>query len=286
MALTPFDALREEDLDDAAKLFAKEGWTFTPKELSRLLATAPGVSPVLRRDGEVVAVLTVTRHGSLAWIGNVAVVPALRGKGLGEALVAEALRRIDAAGALTTGLCSVSKALSLYERLGFRHMATMRTFAKMHERPTHRPREADLLMDDFDNLAAFDRAAFGADRRALLAMLLRDHPDTGVAIREDGELQGYAFLKVGTEGSEVGPVVAARPDPVLLGQLLDAALGFRLEGDAAAVECTTWAEHPAMPALLEDRGFAEQGRSTLMYRGAPIQQDLLRLAAMGGLEKG
>lgn len=278
--------LEAADLDAAAALLAREGWTFTRKELARLVATAPGLSPVLRDGQELAGLLTVTRHGDLAWIGNVALAPPLRGKGLGEALVQEALRRIDAAGIGTTGLCSVPRAVTLYERLGFRAMGTMRTFAKVHERPTRRPREAELLLDDLDGLAAFDRAAFGADRRALLGMLLRDYPDTGVAVREGGGLAGYAFLKVGDQGSEVGPVVAARPDPALLGLLLDAALGFRLRDDAAAVECTTWAEHPAMPRLLAERGFAERARSTLMYRGPPPATDRARVAALAGLEKG
>lgn len=287
MAVT-WGTLTEADLPNAAALLAGEGWTFTPRELARLLATAPGLSP-LRRDGrELVAVLTVARHGALAWIGNVAVAPSHRGKGLGEALVAEALRRMDAAGVATTGLCSVPKAVTLYERAGFRRAGVVRTFAAHHDRPTHRPREAEVLMaDDLDEVAALDGAASGADRRALLAMLLRDYPDTGIAVRDArGDLEGFAFLKPGGRGSEVGPMVLAKPEPRLAALLLDGALGFRLQGEAAALECTIHAEHPFMAALLRERGLAERATPTLMYRGPPPAADRPRCAALAGLEKG
>lgn len=283
-----FATLAEGDLPDAAALLSGEGWTFTPQELGRLLATAPGLSPVRREGGAIVAVLTVARHGDLAWIGNVAVAPSHRGKGLGEALVQDALRRIEAAGIRTTGLCSVPKAVSLYQRLGFHAQGPMHTFAMHHERPTHRPREAEVLLPDhLGEVAALDRAAYGADRTALLRLLLRDYPDTGVGVRDArGALAGFAFLKAGQQGSEVGPVVLARPDPGLAAQLLDGALGFRLRGEAAALECTAWGGHPFMAGLLRERGFALRAQPTLMYRGPPPGTDWALSAALGGLEKG
>lgn len=280
--------LAEADLPEAAEVLAAEGWTFTPRELGRLLATAPGLSPLRRDAGRIVAVLTVARHGALAWIGNVAVAPSHRGQGLGEALVQEALRRIDAAGIAATGLCSVPKAVTLYERAGFQRAGTVRAFATFHDRPAHRPREAEVLLaDDLDELAALDRAAYGADRRALLGLLLRDYADTGVGVRDGrGALEGFAFLKPGERGSEVGPMVLARPDRRLAALLLDGALGFRLQGEAAGVECSFHAEHPAMAALLAERGFAERATPTLMYRGPPPRADRARCAALAGLEKG
>jgi GNAT superfamily N-acetyltransferase len=289
--MTPaWGTLAEADLPEAAEVLAGEGWTFTPRELARLLATAPGLSPTLRDPGgRLVALLTAARHGALAWIGNVAVLPAQRGKGLGEALVQEALRRIDAAGVRSVGLVSVPTARTLYARAGFVAQGEVATFTAHHERPTHRPRAVDVLMaDSLPEVAALDQAAWGADRSALLALLVRDYPDTGVLLRDDaGAIQGFAFSKPGERGSEVGPVVARTPTPDVLGLLLDGALGFRLQGEAAMVECSVPAAHPSMGALLRARGFAERpSRGTLMVRGPTPAWDLARAAALAGLEKG
>lgn len=281
------DALTEADLPEAAARLAAEGWGFAPRELARLLATGPGLSVAARERGRLQGLVMVTRHGDLAWIGNVLVVPEARGKGVGEAMVAEALGRIRAAGIPTTKLCSVLPAITLYERLGFRHEGPVLTFSAFHDRPTHRPAGAEVLLpDDLEELAALDQRAFGADRTALLRQLLRDHPDTGVGVRREERLAGYAFLKPGDAGSEVGPVVLGAPDRALGAMLLDGALGFRLRGEAARVECTVPAGHPFMRALLEERGLAWRDEKRLMAHGAPRAQDWVALAALGGLEKG
>jgi ribosomal protein S18 acetylase RimI-like enzyme len=286
VALMLVDALTEADLPAAAALLATEGWTFTPKELARVVATGPGLS-VAARDPGLVGVVMVARHGSLAWIGNVLTAASQRGKGLGQSLVAEALRRIEAAGIPTTKLCSVPKAESLYRRLGFRDEAPIHTFAAWHERPTSRPTDVEVLFsEDLTEMAALDHAAFGGDRRALLGMLLRDYSDTNVGVRRAGRLVGFAFLKAGSEGSELGPVVMRDADRSLAAWLLDGALNFRLEGSASRVECSIPARHPWMRALLEERGFAYQDAKLLMERGERREQDWQRCSALAGLEKG
>jgi GNAT superfamily N-acetyltransferase len=282
------EALSEAHLPAAAKLLAGEGWTFTPKELGRVLATGPGLSVAAIEEGQLAGMVMVARHTRLAWIGNVAVQPARRGKGVGEAMVREALDRIRAAGCVSTKLCSVPKALGLYQRIGFRAEGAMRTYARIHERPTHRPREAEVLMpEDLPHIAAMDKRAFGADRSSLLGFLAKDYPDTGVVVREDAAIEGFAFLKPGPEGSELGPLVMDRPSPRLAAQLLDACLGFRLEGGAASVECTTSDAHPYLGQLLRERGFQPRDfTTTRMLYGKALHQDWLSLGALAGLEKG
>ncbi|MCA1812676.1 MAG: GNAT family N-acetyltransferase [Halobacteriales archaeon] len=277
--------LTEADLPAAASLLAGEGWTFTPRELRRVLATGPGLS--LCSGEPLHGLVMVARHGNLAWIGNVAVAPSHRGRGGGERLVAEALRRIDAAAIATTKLCSVPKAVTLYARHGFAREGTVRTFARVHERPASRPKEAELILpEDVPAMVRLDMQGFRADRTALFAQLVRDYPDTGVAVRAQGELRGFAFLKPGEEGSELGPVVLAEPDAKLAALLLDGALGFRLQGAAMGLECSVMPGNAFLAGLLEERGFQERAQSTLMARGQPLPQDGSRCAALAGLEKG
>lgn len=281
------NALNGADLPRASQILAAEGWSFTPRELSRVLTTAPDLSVAFRERGHLEGLVMVARHGDLAWIGNVAVAPAMRGRGLGEALVSDALRRIDKAGISSTKLCSVPKARTLYRRLGFEEEGTMRTYSKIHERPTHRPPDASMFLgEDLPMVAALDAAHFGADRSQLLSLLVRDYADTGIVIRDDDELVGYGFLQAGSEGSVLGPLLTDGPDPALLETLLDAALGFRLQGAQADIECTTNTSNPWMDELLRARGFEAKAESTLMARGAPLDQDWQACAALGGLEKG
>jgi len=279
--------LRDTELDAAAELLGREGWMFTTRELARVMATGPGLSVAARGPASIIGLVMVARHGDLAWVGNVVVDAPHRGRGLGEAMMRGALERIAAAGARTTKLCSVPQAETLYARLGFHAEGIIRTFGKVHERPAHRPPEAELLAADaLPEVLALDRAAFGADRSGLLGLLLRDHPMTGVGVRDArGALRGYAFLKAGDRSSELGPVVAR--DRAAAEMLLDGALAFRLQGEAAELECSVPEPHPWMHDLLRARGFfAQDWTKTLMWHGRPLPQDWVACAALAGLEKG
>jgi ribosomal protein S18 acetylase RimI-like enzyme len=97
------------------------------------IAAAPGTTLLVARDddGAVVGTLTLLlyrvptgRHG---WIHDVVVDGAARGRGVGEALTREALRRAGEAGVATVHLTTRPQreaANRLYRRLGFEQRET------------------------------------------------------------------------------------------------------------------------------------------------------------------
>lgn len=97
-------------------------------EALQALASWPGNHLLVARvDGEIVGTLTLVTFpiptGLRAWIEDVVVDEAGRGRGVGAALTREAVRLARAAGARTVDLTSrPSRAAAnrLYERLGFR----------------------------------------------------------------------------------------------------------------------------------------------------------------------
>ena len=94
----------------------------------RILVEWPGNRVlVARADGEIVGTLTLVMFpiptGMRAWIEDVVVDEAARGRGAGEVLTREAVRLATEAGARTIDLTSRPSrgaANRLYERLGFR----------------------------------------------------------------------------------------------------------------------------------------------------------------------
>jgi len=97
-------------------------------ELAEMVAS-PATTVLVARDGkdaEIVGSLTLVVFriptGVRAWVEDVVVDGASRGRGVGEALSREALRRAEAAGARTVELTSRQSrtaANRLYRRLGF-----------------------------------------------------------------------------------------------------------------------------------------------------------------------
>ena len=106
----------------------------TPPTLAELTAIAatPATALLVARDGaRVLGMLTLVLYrvptGLRGWIHDVVVDEAARGRGVGEALSAEALRIAESAGVLTVHLTTRPEreaANRLYPRLGFKEYET------------------------------------------------------------------------------------------------------------------------------------------------------------------
>ncbi len=100
-------------------------------ELAEIVASPATVLLVARDDDYIVGALTLVLFriptGMRAWIEDVVVDESARGRGVGESLSREALRRATAAGARTVDLTSRPSreaANRLYRRLGFQPRET------------------------------------------------------------------------------------------------------------------------------------------------------------------
>jgi len=104
----------------------------TRAELEQIVSS-PAATLLLARDpdGQIIGSLTLvvfrTPTGTRAWIEDVVVDEAARGRGAGEELVGEAIRLASESGARTLDLTSRPKrgaANALYEKVGFRPRET------------------------------------------------------------------------------------------------------------------------------------------------------------------
>jgi ribosomal protein S18 acetylase RimI-like enzyme len=124
------EAVTEELVDAFARLvpqLSQSGEPPTPTDLDDIVESQAPLILVARDEGTIVGTLTlVVFHiptGYRAWIEDVIVDEAARGKGVGEALNREALRLAEAAGCRTVDLTSRPSrqaANRLYQRLGFK----------------------------------------------------------------------------------------------------------------------------------------------------------------------
>jgi ribosomal protein S18 acetylase RimI-like enzyme len=122
-------AVTEELVDAFARLvpqLSKSTEPPSPTDLDDIVNSQAPLILVARDEGRIVGTLTlVVFHiptGFRAWIEDVIVDEAARGKGVGEALNREALRLAEAAGCRTVDLTSRPSrkaANRLYKRLGF-----------------------------------------------------------------------------------------------------------------------------------------------------------------------
>lgn len=265
------DALTAADLDGALRLSAQAGWNQVAADWRRLLDLSPAGCLAGRLDGALVATATVASLGRDAhWIGMVLVDEAMRGRGLGSTLFSRIIEKARELGGEAVGLDATDLGRPVYLKQGFVDVAPIDRWTG-----TLRPRGTgeDVQGIDrslFDDVAALDRQACGADRSSLLLHLMHEEGVFGVAARGSG----YAFLRPGRACSHVGPLVG---DDESCSRMLDRLA--RLAGNTPVIVDAH--RTPATSALLEAHGLAVARRLIRMTLSRPqrlLMGDAVRAA--------
>jgi GNAT superfamily N-acetyltransferase len=187
------------DIPAAMQLKDTAGWNQTEQDWRNVMHLAPEGCFGIEADGMLAATTTAVCFGSkLAWIGMVLTHPEYRGRGFARALMEHALDWLDGR-AEWIKLDATDMGRPLYAKLGFEDECPIERWLRPAGGPLQAiPPESGRPLDF--NL---DRAAFGADRGALLQLLA-----AGESISTPA---GYAMGRPGTRADYFGPCVASAP---------------------------------------------------------------------------
>ncbi len=149
----------------------------------------------------------------------------------------------------------------LYQKLGF--VETDLSCVYIQDQPVEFEPPATpvftLQPDDLDELAAFDTPLFGADRRRVLRVMMRDYPAGTLATRDEaGRISGYIINRDG----RLSPWMAH--DPASAERVLQAALASTMPGKPVA---TIPGVNRAGIQILERYGFTFKRSCRHMQRG-------------------
>jgi GNAT superfamily N-acetyltransferase len=272
MAPTELDAapveLTAADASAGMALSAEAGWNQTEDDWALMIRLGRAFG-VAGPDGRLVATaLALPYPPRFGWVSMVLVHGPYRRRGLATRLLersVEALQERE----LVPFLDATPAGQAVYERLGFRPVEPLTRW-----RGPGGGRAAssfpDLAAGDLDGLAELDRAAFGADRAAVLADLLGRE---GVVARRDPAGGGHLLSRAGRTATHVGPVVA-RDTGTALALLEDA-----LAAISGPVLIDVPDREPAIAELLRGRGFEAErpyvrmalGRRSCFGEGALVR---------------
>jgi GNAT superfamily N-acetyltransferase len=267
--------LLDADLPRAAALSELAGWNQTVADWRVFLADGQ-VSAL--DDGDptcLAATAAVLPFGrDLAWISMVLVRPDRRRVGHATALMRWAVAALK--GTACIALDATPAGREVYRQLGFEDVFGFTRWRI--EAPPEAPALAvrPVQEADWPRLLGADRAAFGADRAALLRGFAHRLPQAAW-IAADGS---FALGRDGVRAPQVGPVVAGDPGTALA--LIAAAR--HAVGRPVLLDLHDDAQEVA--AALERAGAVRLRPFTRMARGAPPPGDTGRLVAMGGPEFG
>lgn len=244
------------------------GWNQTPDDWLRILRLEPDGCFGVEDEGTIVASATVVNYGAdLSWIGMVLTLPPYRGRGYARILMERAL---DYSGSRPVRLDASDMGRPLYESLGFVAECPIERWRRPATALNARPVPIGCGTYDVD----LDRAAFRADRSALLEDLAREQLLSAQS--------AYAFARPGSDAAFFGPCVASTAAEA---ESLLRAFTAKHAGEAAVLDL--FPDNAAARGMAESLGYAPFRRLTRMVRKPhPTSLPDPRIYAIAGFEWG
>jgi GNAT superfamily N-acetyltransferase len=282
--LTTGTAFADTDLPAAEALVREAGWNqvIADWEIFRALGTVH----TARDGGRVVATAATLPYGNFAWISMVLVLPEYRRGGLGTRLLERCVAALDGEGRVPV-LDATPAGRPIYQTMGFEdcwgyhRLARQGTPPAAAVPPDASARVRPIADTDWNALCAYDAAAFGADRSALLQRLRGRLPAAELVAERDGRIAGFMLGRNGRSASQIGPLIAEDDDTahLLLARALPAIEGpVYLDFADAKTEIRAW---------LTRSGFVAQRPLTrMLYRRNIGFDDTVRTFAVVGPEFG
>lgn len=246
--------LRSDEIPSVVPLLEEAYARRAPYEdrLRTYLAIEPEGWLVCEEGAAKIGMVGVVIHGTVAYVGLMAVLPSRQSKGLGRKLLDAAL---DIARSRRAGLVMLDASdagVPLYLKAGF--VDRGRVLDCVYE---GKPRGGRAEVVSVDELLAFDREHFGADRSRTLRAFAEGNPGRLIAVRRAGRIAGYALA----QKALVGPVVAE--DDAAARDVIDAAMSMPFEREPRLLAPEAQGE------MLQKEGFRATRTLLHMRLGGP-----------------
>jgi GNAT superfamily N-acetyltransferase len=277
--------LTAAELPDAEALVREAGWNQVAADWDAFRAL--GTVHAARSGSRVVATAATLPYGVFAWISMVLVAGEYRRHGLGTRLLKRCIEQLTAQGRIAV-LDATPAGRPLYRGLGFEETWEYRRLVRpARQTPSERLPTIDGLIvrpivgADWAAVCAYDAAAFGADRSALLQRMRGRLPATELVAERNGRIVGFSLGRDGRSASQIGPLIAE--DDATARALLARAL----PAIAGPVYIDFADAKSSVGAWLTERGFTAQRPLTrMLLRRSQGFDDTARTFAVIGPEFG
>jgi GNAT superfamily N-acetyltransferase len=280
-------ALSSSELADANALVTEARWNQVEADW-RIFLGQGRVYAASTDTGRIVATTaTLPFGGRFAWISMVLVTGEYRRRGLATRLLQMAMDDLAAA-SLVPVLDATPDGHAVYQQLGFEDSWGFHRLIR-RERPASVGTEPmppgasiRLITDaDWPALCAYDAAAFGAERNAVLAGLHGRLPTAELMAERGGRIAGFLLGRDGRIASHLGPLIA--DDDAIARALLDRALD-ELDGPVFVDFADAKGD---VRHFLDGRGFsAVRPLTRMLYGRSQRFDDATRTFAVVGPEFG
>lgn len=273
--------MRSSDFTGCERLSRIAEWNQLCSDWQRALVLEPAGCFVVEQAGRIVGTLATTVFGPVARIAMVLVDPVMRGQGIATRLMEHALEYLKTHQVATVSLDASPAGKSIYEKLGFNGAYTLSRYAGI---PTPIGIDANYIPYTaayLDAVSQLDEEVTGMARRRFLAYLLQRAAVQVLLVGEEHAMQGFVAWRPGHRAAFIGPCLAKSDE--IGSRLLQAALQT-----CASQPCFVDIpdQHAQAIALATTAGLTVQRPFLRMYLGTPIPEDISKMWASSGPEKG
>jgi GNAT superfamily N-acetyltransferase len=266
----PIGRLAVSELPDAGALVAEAGWNQVAADWRIFLEF--GTVYAVRAGERVIATAATLPYGdTCAWISMVLVAGDHRRRGLATRLLRRCIDDVLAAG-LVPVLDATPAGRTVYRPLGFEDAWGFQRLAAQEPRRDDLDDVTNIVVKSVDDsiwsqLRAYDTAASGVDRSAILGQMRGRLRGVDLIAIRDGRLAGFLLGRDGRVASHFGPLVADDDETAR------ALLTHALRTASGPVFIDLADQKAAVREWLETRGFAPQRPFTRMLHGRSVGFD-------------
>jgi len=284
--VTRIRLMTSDDLGLAMRLTSQAGWNQLEADWRRFLAMQPDGCFVAEMDAVPVGTTVVCIFNEIAWIAMVLVDTAVRGRGVGTALLKHALAFVDARNVRSVRLDATSLGEPLYAKLGFVPEYSVARYegvlAMTSEYAIDEPecRVAIAEPTAYPRILALDGAVSGTDRRKFFERLFSERPEAVRIVERSGQLEGCMTVRPGSNALQLGPCIGSPK----AGTALVADAARRYGGQRIFLDVPV--RNETAVHLAERLKLKVQRTFVRMVRGALVREDEVRMLASSGPELG
>jgi GNAT superfamily N-acetyltransferase len=201
--------LTKEEMSLPIEWARQEGWNPGVHDAEPFFAADPKGYLVGELDGEVIGTVSaVAYNDSFGFLGFYIVKPEFRGHGYGIQLAQACWEYM---GTRNMGLDGVFERVEDYKKTGFKLAYRNLRYQGVGEKGETVAGLGDVRSLPFQQLLAYDRQCFPAERKAFLEKWIHQPETISLAHLSDGKLQGYGVIRRAFQGYKIGPLFADSP---------------------------------------------------------------------------
>ena len=269
-----------KDIRAGMHLIEPAGWNQTESDWQRAIALEPEGCFIAEEAGATAGTVTTCVFEEVGWIAMVIVSPSMRGRGIGRALMVQALRFLEEQKVRSVRLDATAMGQPLYEKLGFQQQYELIRHQGILPRSAPAKDVVSARQGDLDWILRIDRTVTATNRRKLFLALLSDQHEPVRLVRDERAGEGFLMARCGARAVQLGPCIATGN----AGPMLFEDACHRYAGAAVYVDIPL-ANNAAM-RVAQAWGLTAQRPLVRMCLGPPICERTEKLWASSGPEKG